>query len=253
MDTDTVETKPSPIEHSINNELIIKNYGKKTITEEILKKNTISSLSSLLQIKNVFRLPPAAVGTSLSRAIDSTWSNRSFDQYLDLLGITEHDLGNLVLDLGSGVSELFARKAQKRGIGVVTVNPKLSKEQARTTSSEAMKEDASYERKAVAALAQALPFKDNCFDSVVSVYAVPYYLAPSDLSTVFKEIVRVLKPGGKAFLSPVSPPGRDLIGYAEALKDLSCAFKFVGFGPKNPFGTCRLFIEKQQTPVLVTK
>lgn len=241
MNTDIAKIKPSPIETfgTTHPEKLTINYHGRKIADEILKNP-----KSHLTIN--FAPPPEPFGNnSIDRATNSGWSDRSFDQYLDMLEITERDLGSLVLDLGSGKSELFAREAQRKGINVVAVNPKLGEEKARKISSEEIKEDDSYERKAVAALAQALPFRDNCFDSVVSVVAVPSYVDPNDLPTVFKEILRVLKPGGKAFLSPLSFVNQ--IVCTKILKDLPCSFDL---SPKRPN---RLLIEKRQAPTSVIK
>lgn len=241
MNTDIVEIK-SPIEifgTTHPEKLIINCYGRKT-ADEILKNPKSHSTIN-------FASPPEPFGNnSIDRATNSGWSDRSFDHYLDMLEITEWGiLGSLVLDLGSGKSELFAREAQRKGINVVAVNPKLGEEKARKISSEEIKEDDSYERKAIAALAQALPFRDNCFDSVVSVVAVPSYVDPNDLPTVFKEILRVLKPGGKAFLSPLSLVNQFVC--TKILKDLPCSFDL---SPKRPN---RLLIEKPQAPTSVIK
>lgn len=65
-----------------------------------------------------------------------------------------------------------------------------------------------------AGLAQDMPFKSEVFDGVVSVYAVPYYLHDvrekyteqtrlndkALIGAAFNEMLRVLKPGGSAFL-----------------------------------------------------
>lgn len=96
----------------------------------------------------------------------------------------------------------------------------------------------------VAALGQALPLRDGSVDVVVSMYGVPHYLhhhmfgpeASQDtpetraqdialITTTFKEIERVLKPGGKAFLkdsygTPQGPNDVDMSGVPEALAQL---------------------------------
>ena len=252
MDTDSAESVPFPIKANNryfnskpSSSLIKINYpkdekGMNKIIEKIISKTPQSD-------QGVNDKHPFEKGSRLARALDSQWTDRSFDEYLDLLGITAGNLGGLVMDIGTGKSELFAREAQKKGIDVVSVSPMLSEEQARRSSSQAMKEDVSYKRKAVAALAQVLPFKDNCFDSIVSVFSIPHYLDPDDLSIVFKEILRVLKPGGKAFLSPIFNITQ--IRYEQALKDLPCAFNFSDIVGQSK----RLFIEKQQAPTLIAK
>lgn len=55
----------------------------------------------------------------------------------------------------------------------------------------------------VAALSIALPFKEDSFDTVVSLFALPFWVLPEDRDKSFREVVRVLKPGGRAYLAPV--------------------------------------------------
>lgn len=65
--------------------------------------------------------------------------------------------------------------------------------------------------------AEDLPFEDNTFDVVISFETIEH-LASESVDNFLKEIVRVLKPGGKLFLS--SPDNRNLS---------------LGFSSSNPF------------------
>jgi len=220
---DNIEEKDPTTSYNNNLRII---YPKEVMINKIIKSsNSRIPRPTIHQKPN----PELSKVSSIDEALKSVWSDKSlwsdrdFNTYLSLLGITEQDLRGLVLDLGSGISELFSREAQKKGINVISVNPKLSEKIYRSTSAP-IEKDTSYERRVVAALAQALPFKNNCFDCVVSVYAVPFYVDSTDLPIVFQEILRILKPGGRAFLSPILTSHR-----AECetiLKDLSCSFSF---------------------------
>lgn len=90
----------------------------------------------------------------------------AYERYLRELGLTEQDLvGKTILDVGAG-SAGFAAAVEKRGIGakVISVedNPLRTERPPHTTSGY------------VRAEAQHLPFADNTFDMVVSVYALPH-------------------------------------------------------------------------------
>ena len=226
--------------------LLITNFSGEPV-RDFLSRDNLSPSQILRRLGHFLESP-------LDRALTSPYTNRSFDEYLKLLGITKHELGTFVLDVGSGVDELFAREAQRLGIGVVSINPKLSAMEGREP--EVMRElsvkdfggDNSYTRKAVAALAQGLPFKSDCFDSVVSVYAVPYYVSRYDVPGVFGEVVRVLKPGGKAFFLPVFSD--DLETYAKVLSEFPCSFNIEKATPAGSDYIFRLTIQKQHASVL---
>ena len=218
-------------------ELIIQPYTRRPT--KVFLSQTVLGPQQLL--RRLLRL------SSLGRALDTPYSSRSFEEYTHELGVTEHELGSFVLDLGSGLGESFALGAQKRGIDVVSVNPKLSEEELRRKTESAVSLDTSYRRKAIAALAQGLPFKDNCFDSVISLYAVPVYLLHDEYEGVFREIIRVLKPGGRAFLHPVA--SKDLKICKEVLAGLSCSYDFERAPGPEGIDFSKLTIRKQETPV----
>lgn len=181
--------------------------------------------------------------------------NRSLLDYVQAInGNIRHDesqfriedwKGKRLLDLGSGAYEAFGVNARKDGVSVVSVNPALAFEDHRNLllNDNRMRPD---ERKmtlgrramrlarsiahniqpgdmTVAAEAKNLPFGDQSFDGVVSVYAVPHYLYPmveaytdadklqaytlerreesiEEIGQAISEIVRVLRPGGRAYL-----------------------------------------------------
>lgn len=72
---------------------------------------------------------------------------------------------------------------------------------------------------AVSGIAQQLPFKDASFGGIVSVNAVPKFVPRQEFTTVFAEILRVLRPGGMALLWPAVIECRnymDTIDHADA-------------------------------------
>lgn len=158
--------------------------------------------------------------------------------------------GKVLLDIGSGGKARFATGAEKQGAHVISLNPALVDDSHRASLKQGVEEANSqwaaekadlkedYRQRfgkligsvalrrrmrgisetlvapSVAGLAQQLPFRDDSFDGIVSVYGSPYYLHHVDeayteetrardkvlISQAFDEVVRVLKPGGKAYL-----------------------------------------------------
>ncbi len=129
-------------------------------------------------------------------------SDRTFANYLKLLGITSSELGSRILDIGSGETQRFAREASLSGREVISLNPLLRDSKWRKL----VQTDSSEPPQSVAAVAQNLPFTNNSFDTVVSVFAIPMYLEKRAYKQSLQEIYRVLKPGGRAILFPVIFP-----------------------------------------------
>jgi len=131
-------------------------------------------------------------------------SSRPYEAYEALLGIDEDEVrGKDVLDLGSGDELQFARGLRERGVGtrVVSLNPQFAEKEK---WGPALREAARGER-AVAGIARAQPFRDESFDRVYSLYAIPTWLPnePTEYARAFREIDRILRPGGEAVLFPV--------------------------------------------------
>lgn len=148
----------------------------------------------------------------------ATVTDRDFDHYCRKLGIKESDLkGKRVLDLGAGKKLTFAKKAQKKGIEVISINPDLEDPcYANLIKQEPGIVDNLKNKffgtpnslSAIAGIAQELPFKSGVFDVITSVIAIPDYLPANirEIRNAFSEMIRVLKPGGQAFLCSCSPP-----------------------------------------------
>jgi ubiquinone/menaquinone biosynthesis C-methylase UbiE len=57
------------------------------------------------------------------------------------------------------------------------------------------------------------PFDDNCFDTIVTRYALHHL---PDLASSFDEMYRVLKKGGKLIISDPTPNRNDTVGFVDA-------------------------------------
>lgn len=134
--------------------------------------------------------------------------------------LTDHDLffyqwylkfsaedyqGGKILDVGSGFDETFAREAKKKGVEVISLNPALASKTDKERRGRSVKKKDSAEVKSVAGLAQELPFKDNSFEAVTSLFSVPRFLEDktSEYEAAFSEMIRVVKPGGKVYVYPI--------------------------------------------------
>ncbi len=133
----------------------------------------------------------------LEYALNRVVAERGIEDYKELLQIpiTREFLGEKVLDLGSGVTGRFVKEAAEQGIEIYSLTPAFINKSGRKN----------FLKGAAAGLVQDLPYKSNVFDSVLSVWAVPAHIPPDKKNYIesFKEIVRVLKPGGRAFLAPI--------------------------------------------------
>lgn len=134
-------------------------------------------------------------------------SNWGLEKYKEVLGIDMAKMeGKTVLDIGSGKAEKFSKEAAKFGVKVVSMGTHLKdgipKNMYDEKSKTFLKDRQGF---SVAARAQELPFEDNFFDYEVALYSLPFYLPYSrdEYSSFFKEVIRTLKPGGKAYFSPI--------------------------------------------------
>lgn len=75
----------------------------------------------------------------------------------------------------------------------------------------------------MAGLVQELPFRDESFDVEVSLYGGIHYLPylESEYRSAFKEIIRTLKPSGKAYLFPVNVNEKDKDSFQRLLQEFS--------------------------------
>lgn len=136
---------------------------------------------------------------------------RPYEAYEKVLNLDSAKLqGKTILDLGSGASEEFKSGIRERKIDaeVISLNPSLGPDTQSGKDARLM----STKERAVAGIAEKLPFKERTFDLVISVYAIPLWFphGNTEINTqAFSEITRVLKDGGEARIFPagVEDPG----------------------------------------------
>lgn len=152
---------------------------------------------------------------------DLGFSSMSDDDLLDRFSGVTLDIGSGVEGLARGLQE----KASKLGreITIVSLNPQFI-DWHRGSNNEIVykyegirnriddepfgSEYLLQHRVALAGLVQALPFRDNSFDNIVSTWCFPTVFqernyASAEFQAAFAEIIRVLKTGGEARLSPI--------------------------------------------------
>lgn len=167
-------------------------------------------------------------------------TGRGYRKYLEWLNLDEVDLKGRVLDLGAGLGK-FAREAAEKGLVVVALDPELYREEIRQYY---LDQPSMLNLSTVTAEAQDMPFEDASFDTVISLFAVPLEVGRANYEKAYREIFRVLRHGGKAYLTPlnetdlkISIPILDKLGVTYSLKTVETPF-----GPMNEWQ--RLTIEK---------
>lgn len=143
----------------------------------------------------------------LSPSTDRGLENRAFrrfDSYEDCLRLEKEDLiGKEILDIGSGHKARFAQEAEKLP-NTKVVSFDFTFDRPKQNDPEKLEEERGASSQ-VRGLFTALPFRDESFDLVVSNAAMPLYLnTPQQIESAFKEVARVLRKGGKAYIGPVT-------------------------------------------------
>lgn len=152
---------------------------------------------------------------NIEKGADTTGTDRSLAEYEEFTGIDfSQKKGDLVLDLGSGEKQSFAKEAAKKGVDVVSLSLDLAEEKYRSLLkkglAEKIKDTLSLKKSkemAAASKIQEMPFADNAFEAEVGIYSFTnYYHLPEnrdDYTQTIGEVIRTLKPGGKAVFYPV--------------------------------------------------
>jgi len=150
---------------------------------------------------------------------------RGAEEYQKDLGFDIETMkGKKVLDIGAGGGK-FQKEAKERGVNVISIDPSydftnVSDEKKNDRENRLdnynkkyvemkLSKEPGWKKNKVAAVNEALPFKENSFDFVLANYSSFHYLF-SNYSSIEKgidmaflmleEIYRVLKPGGEAGL-----------------------------------------------------
>jgi len=153
--------------------------------------------------------------------LDGTFlSKREIREYTELLGLEEKELDNpesVILDLGAGLEQNLAKEAKERSLRskIISLDPRLGLTALEDTS---LMSQNSYwdwlrrrqnrknpEPQTLAALSQALPFKDGSIDHIYALYSVPFYHEENFeiIKKTFEETIRVLRPGGSIRMFPI--------------------------------------------------
>lgn len=145
--------------------------------------------------------------SSVTAAQQQTWSEGDFHEIARLnVGMAEEvcDFGDLragerVLDVacGSGTAALVAARRYCEVAGIDYVPALLERARLRADAE-------GFDAEFLEADAQDLPFADDSFDAVVSVYGVQF--AP-DQHRAANEMLRVTRPGGRIVLASPMPTG----------------------------------------------
>src|SRR3972149_5182264 len=170
------------------------------------------------------KLPKTPVGHGARKKAyeGTTVTGRSFRDYEDMFGFSKKELkGKTVLDIGSSVNERFSQEARESGINVVSLNPDMSYWKARSKMKDFLK--LKEPQRSVAGVVQELPFGDESFDIEVSAFAVPYYLLGhvQEYRRAIQEVIRTLKPGGKAYFYPIHASLYKSRSFSKILDDYS--------------------------------
>lgn len=129
-------------------------------------------------------------GDTITKGLGKEGEARTLEKYESELGFNRTELeGKCVLDLGSGLSNKLDTDIQAVGIHatVISLSPDLKDSKYREVIDE--------KRLSVAGLGEQLPFRDECFDEILSMYSLAYY-SEANYKIWIPECLRVLKKNG---------------------------------------------------------
>jgi SAM-dependent methyltransferase len=135
----------------------------------------------------------------------SVTTDADFMRYMFDFDLMPDQIGNKkILDLGSGKKETFSKEAAVYGAKVFSLNPKLKNWWTRMQVKR-FGFDRSWQKKSAAGRFQELPFKDGAFDIILARWSFPSFLRDEhEKYRSFQDIMRVLKEGGKFYISPIN-------------------------------------------------
>lgn len=149
-------------------------------------------------------------------------TDRDLDEYLALVDLLPREIpeGAVVLNVGSGFRQTFENdlKQIRKDIKTVSIDPSAFiiglKNYEGDGSSYRLDEEGTRQRRkflaessegnTLSALGQKLPLKSGSIDVALDVYGPAYYGKTEDVFRDYvKEVVRVLKPGAKFYISSI--------------------------------------------------
>jgi hypothetical protein len=169
---------------------------------------------------------PNEVRYSIGSALTT---GRNIDSYEHLLGISVKDFrGKRVLDIGTCYGT-FQEECLGQGVDAIGLDPYYA---YRGKSKKIIERHLSVHenrRYKIAGINETLPFTENSFDAVLSLFSSFFYLGNNypELALrremakkMFEEIVGVLKPGSEARIGPTTYPS-DMKFYRPILEEVS--------------------------------
>ncbi len=176
-----------------------------------------------------FRRPEHAEGAYWYKddTITENHDDNGLEFYLEEFGLTGQELeGKVIVDLGIGRTNRFARDIRTRGINatVIGISPDLKDPLTREmVNAEApdrsvvIDDNARVEEGSnllVAGIAQMLPLADGSADIILASYSLSYYhmstATDAETDAWIGEFGRILKQGGEARVQPVYPDNKQL-------------------------------------------
>ena len=216
-------------------------------TEAALAAATFKTARRLTSAYHRLSLPIISTGRSFHYYRQIFFGGRSAASVLSALQ------GQRILDIGCGltpfVSDSMFQACYRAGIDFYGVDPKLAggftfglfdRAKVRATGGGTMNANAPGIEHRIGATADALPFDDGSVDTILSCYLLFAWISDeAALEAIFRELDRVLKPGGAIMIFPAPHYDRALIRRA-GLRQLLDSFAieqrfFSGLAPVTRF------------------
>lgn len=147
------------------------------------------------------------------RLEDFNLTDRPLDSYLLFLHLALEDLKNKkILDLGSGKYQTFARQLKEKckDVEIICFDISFASKTRRVDKQLSYQQ----QKQPLSLLAGEfidLPFKDDSFDYVLSLYSLNYLKNFEACVAALSEILRVVKPGGRVHIFPFRlPPPKEV-------------------------------------------
>ena len=135
---------------------------------------------------------------------EDSQTDRNLQEYCRDFGFKPEDLaGKKILDIGSGRKETFSKEASQFGAEVYSMTPLLREQYHRKLAKELLKSGRRWQKRSVAGRSQNIPFIDGIFDIITANWSVSAYTHGRELTLSLEEMLRVLKPDGEMYLTPI--------------------------------------------------